>query len=240
MRAVDRTPIGKMLRLAAWALAATLVFAATGPASAVSADCDVLASSPSDPGRIGSGVAIEKIDSQAAIAACAAAFAERPDDPWLAFEFGRAREAAGQFDDAARLYAVAADHGHLVAPLNLGLLYLQGRGVAKNVDEGVRWMSKAAEHGLIAAQLDLGMLYRDGAEGVVKDEREAARYFKLAADEGDPRAKIQLAHLDRDDRGGLPKDDGESARLVKAPADQIEDKTQTALFAFRDSEIVTP
>jgi len=53
----------------------------------------------------------------------------------------------------------AAEHGHAKAELNLGKMYLTGRGVAADIDKARMWLARASEHGLneaaaLAARLD--------------------------------------------------------------------------------------
>ncbi len=73
----------------------------------------------------------------------------------------------------------AADQGHELAQLMLGLCYSRGEGVVKDEVEAVKWYRKAADQGDAAAQYQLGVCYAKG-EGVLKDEIESYAYFCLA------------------------------------------------------------
>jgi len=67
--------------------------------------------------------------------------------------------------------------------INLGSMYIIGRGVNKNYIEAVKWLLKAAKHGEAAAQHNLGLLYENGL-GVKKDYTEAVKWHRKAAEQG--------------------------------------------------------
>jgi TPR repeat protein len=95
---------------------------------------------------------------------------------------------------------------------DLGVLYLQGRGVAKDEAEGARWYRKAADVGNADAMSRLGFLYEPG-RGVAKDDAEAARWYRKAADGGSALAMRNLGAL-YDGGRGVPRDVAEAARWV--------------------------
>ena len=165
-------------------------------AAAAITECDRLAASPMDRNREGPGVAFQKIDATAAIASCAQALAQNPNNPRMISNLGRANQRAGRLDEAARLYKLAADQGHAGAQYNLGVFYDQGLGgLAKDEREAARLYKLAADQGLAAAQFNFGLLYEAGRGGLAKDDKEAARLFKLAADQGHEAAQQKLARL---------------------------------------------
>jgi TPR repeat protein len=86
-----------------------------------------------------------------------------------------------------------AEKGNPKAQNNLGLMYLQGRGVAQNYSEAMKWYRKAAEQGLDVAQNSLGIMYGNG-QGAAQNFAEARRWFRMAADQGnaDARRNLQL------------------------------------------------
>jgi len=79
------------------------------------------------------------------------------------------------YQEAARLFHLAADTGVVVAQYNLALAYRDGEGVAKDYGEAVRWFHKAADQGHPASQNQMGLRYYHG-QGVPKDNKEAARW----------------------------------------------------------------
>ena len=85
----------------------------------------------------------------------------------------------------------AAEQGDAAAQYNLGLRYLDGRGVAKDGMEAARWLRKAAEQGNSNGQSELGYMYESG-KGVANDEVEAARWYQKAAAQGNTNAMRRL------------------------------------------------
>lgn len=73
-----------------------------------------------------------------------------------------------------------ADQGNPVAQNNLGIMYLDGKGVPQNISEAVRYLSLSAAAGSSLGQNNLGGLYRDG-KGVRRDYVRAAQWFSAAA-----------------------------------------------------------
>ena len=92
---------------------------------------------------------------------------------------------------AAAWYRKAADQDHLVAQLNLGLLYDNGQGVRQDHVEAAAWYRKAAEQGNADAQFNLGGLYNDG-QGVRKSYARAAAWYEKAAGQGHAYAQHNL------------------------------------------------
>ena len=76
--------------------------------------------------------------------------------------------------EVAAWYRQAADQDHLVAQLNLGLLYDNGQGVRQDHVEAAAGYCKAAEQGNADAQFNLGGLYNDG-QGVRREAMQGQR-----------------------------------------------------------------
>lgn len=51
------------------------------------------------------------------------------------------------YEEAARLYRMAAEQGHPHAQLEMAALYFLGHGVEKNQEEGMRWLRMSADQG---------------------------------------------------------------------------------------------
>ncbi|HIO02701.1 MAG TPA: sel1 repeat family protein, partial [Alphaproteobacteria bacterium] len=61
-------------------------------------------------------------------------------------------------DKAAKWFRMAAEHGHLDAQQNLGLLYASGKGVARNYVSAYVWWSQARDQGSNMAAGNLRLL----------------------------------------------------------------------------------
>jgi TPR repeat protein len=99
------------------------------------------------------------------------------------------------YEEAFKWFRKAAEQGHSIAQVDLGLMYLRGEGVAKNPDEAVKWFSLSAEQGNDIAQFHLGLCYFEGV-GVSKDDQEAYVWVALAAAQGDEQAHGLLDKLE--------------------------------------------
>ena len=71
-------------------------------------------------------------------------------------------------------------HGYVEADYNLGLLYLDGKGVEQSQVKAAEYFAKAAARGLPDAAMDYGVLVFRG-EGVQKDEKLGAEWMLIAA-----------------------------------------------------------
>jgi tetratricopeptide (TPR) repeat protein len=141
------------------------------------ADCDKLAASPYDSNRPSgvAGVLPEKIDSTNAIPACEAALKAAPNDPRIMFQLGRSYGAADYYKEAFQQYTAAYARGYLIAGVNLGSLYENGRGIAKDEGEALRLFRQVADQGNFIAQYNLGNFYENGRGGLTKGDVEALR-----------------------------------------------------------------
>ncbi|MEO8302049.1 MAG: tetratricopeptide repeat protein, partial [Rhizomicrobium sp.] len=81
--------------------------------------------------------------------------------------------------------------GNAVAQNNLGILYLDGKGVKQDTSEAVRYLSLSAASGSSLGQNNLGGLYREG-KGVARDYGKAAQWFTAAAAQGNSAAMYNL------------------------------------------------
>lgn len=76
----------------------------------------------------------------------------------------------------------AAAQGNAKAQLNLGYLYMGGRGVPEDEAKAIKWYQASAKQGNDIAQYKLGYYYLNGI-GVPKDHAKAFEWFKKAADQ---------------------------------------------------------
>ena len=101
-------------------------------------------------------------------------------------------------------YRLAADQGHAGAQSDLGIMYVDGRGVPQDDGEAVRWYRLAAEQGNLDAQSNLGGMY-DMGRGVPQDYTEAVRWYRLAAEQGHAAAQSNLGLMYGGGKG-VPQD----------------------------------
>jgi len=100
----------------------------------------------------------------------------------------------GDFAEAAKWYRVSADAGEASSQYNLGLMYLDGKGLDKDSTEAAKWLRKAADQDNAGAQNLLGILYETG-DGVETDVQEAAKLYQRSADQYNADAQYSLALL---------------------------------------------
>ncbi|MDR3435864.1 caspase family protein [Telmatospirillum sp.] len=186
-------------------------------------DCDKLAASPTDPDRLGDGVAPAAMDSHRAITACKAVSGSQRADYLL----GRAYEAANQFDAAAGAYKSSADQGYGPAQSALAALYDTGHGVPADPAQAVAWHRKAAAQGLVASELALADHLASG-RGIAKDEAESLRWYRKAAEQGAAPAAAVLGQVFATGRG-VGRDDAEAVRWYRKAAEQGVASAQTRL-----------
>ena len=84
-----------------------------------------------------------------------------------------------------------AKKGNPVAQNNIGIMYLDGRGVPQDTQEAVRYLTMAASSGSARGQNSLGALYRTG-KGVPQDFVLARRWFTASANQGDSAGMYNL------------------------------------------------
>ena len=111
----------------------------------------------------------------------------------IAQEGHRAYE-RGDYDEARRLFRIAADQGDPRAQSWLGFMYEEGLGVEKSDAEAYRWYRKAAGQGDARAKRklqssveklrELGIKYEFG-HGVEQNTLKARYFYELAASQGD-------------------------------------------------------
>lgn len=95
---------------------------------------------------------------------------------------------------AISLYEDAASQGLAVARTNLGMLYLEGRGVEKNIQQASHFFTQAANQGDPVAQYNLAFMYGCGLlpERTISD---AIELYKKAEAQGHPEARAAIIGL---------------------------------------------
>ena len=131
------------------------------------------------------------------------------------------------YEEAARLYRIAAERGNVEAQQALGFMYYVGLGVLQDYAEAARWTSLAAEQGDASAQTLLGILHYFGL-GMPQGYAEAAGWFRLASEQGDASAQALLANMYYFGQG-VPQDYAEAARWYRFAAEQGDVEAQRLL-----------
>jgi uncharacterized protein len=109
--------------------------------------------------------------------------------PWLAapaladFEAGLDAYQKGDYVTAAKEWRPLAEQGSAAAQLNIGLMYLDGKGVPQDFGEAVTWLRRSAEQDNTEAQHDLGALYGAG-KGLKRDYVQAYKWMNICAAKG--------------------------------------------------------
>jgi TPR repeat protein len=70
-----------------------------------------------------------------------------------AYRLGELSMASGSDENAAKMFAIAAQRDHARAQFQLAKMYIVGRGVEADQAQGLEWLRKAAENGCADARL---------------------------------------------------------------------------------------
>lgn len=204
----------------------TVPMAATADQSetAVAAACRKAAAWPTPQNG---GPVFEKIDAPTAIAACAAAISQDPDNDDLYAYHARALVKGNRTEEAFRLLSARFPTTSAVAHAYLGVMYDQGYGVASDLEQAAEHYCYAAERGHASAQFNLGRMFETG-RGVVPDLAGAVRLYRLAAEQGNAAAQVNLGTMYQNGLG-VVKDLIAAARLYRLAAEQGEATGQVNL-----------
>src|SRR6266567_4415080 len=99
------------------------------------------------------------------------------------------------FDKKLKLAKVGDEDAQVaVAQNNLGLMYLNGKGVARDYGKAFALFEQAAKQGDAWGINNLGGLYEMGW-GVKQDRQKALAYYKQASEKGNKRAGDNMKRL---------------------------------------------
>lgn len=158
------------------------------------------------------------------------------------FKDGMTALQRGEHERAFVLLEPEAQRGNLEAQYEVGLMYLEGRGVAKDEARALKWFREASKawgvrhqhkKGYAPAQYQAATMYRDGV-GTAADSKAAYKLLRRAASQGHAEARLALAGKYLDGRGvsanpvnayawarlAQPALEGEAASQAVATADQ--------------------
>jgi TPR repeat protein/uncharacterized caspase-like protein len=170
-------------------------------------DCDRLAASDTDPARPPEvpGVALDKIDFDAATAACEKSIQRNSRIVRFLFNLGRAKFAAAnavRLDDPSRkpliaaaraAYNDAANRGYVAALYSLATLSDYTDTDDEEQARANELLLKAANQEFPLAMYELGRRYSRGAFGLQRDLAEAYRWMSKAAESGSVPAMVETA-----------------------------------------------
>ena len=91
--------------------------------------------------------------------------------------------AAGDYQRAANIWLIEAYEGSADAQFNLGVMYIEGRGMEQSRDEAIFWFTKAARSGHFEAQYNLGHLFLEEKEDPDK-VRQGIDWWRQSAESG--------------------------------------------------------
>ena len=137
---------------------------------------------------------------------------------------------------AASWFEKAAAQGHAGAEYNLGVLYLEGKGVAKNAVEAAKRIGKAAQAGHVDAMLDYGVLVIRG-EGVQQNDKIGAQWLIVSARRGNIIAQNRVARLFAFGKG-VPADPVEALKwnILASRAGRGDAELDTVLAKLSDAQ----
>jgi hypothetical protein len=97
--------------------------------------------------------------------------------------------------EGVRRYRQAAEQGHTLAAVMLGMAYESGAGVDKDPVQALAWYRRAADAGDAWGQYHVGAYHERGWGGLTADITEARRWYELAAAHEHEGARVSLAQL---------------------------------------------
>lgn len=132
-------------------------------------------------------------------------------DGWRAYR-------SGEFQTAYKIWLPLARSGSDLAQNNLGMMYLNGRGVAQDYNQAAHWFSLAVANGNVEAQTSLGAMYIQGL-GVEQDYSAAFELFYAAAREGYAPAQFNMGRM-YSEGIGVSRDYNKAMKWFGLAADQ--------------------
>ena len=96
---------------------------------------------------------------------------------------------AQDYAQAVHWYRKAAEQNHVLAQLNLGVMYAEGKGVPSDKAQSMLWIDRAAHLGNAAAQYLLGIIHHRASldrfpMNASESRIEAYKWLQLSDDQG--------------------------------------------------------
>lgn len=102
-------------------------------------------------------------------------------------------EAKGNYKRASQYLMKSAIAGSLMAANQLGIYYLQGRGIQSSATLAAKWFDSAARQGDPYGQANLASLWQEGFDGNCKDLELAHKLYLAAAQQGHAESQYNVA-----------------------------------------------
>ncbi|WP_162930109.1 SEL1-like repeat protein [Pseudophaeobacter sp. EL27] len=164
---------------------------------------------------------LDQIDKEAARRACQLAHEASPDNLLVTASLGRIEETTGNWEEAERLYSIAADEAFPAGYVLLGELYGRlGRRTGKDTklySKAFKAFQAGNNHGLPEARLGLAWAIQYGYHGGEPDPGLAFRMIKEMVDTGLERARATLG-LHYWEGTGVSQDRNTALELFEAAA----------------------
>ncbi len=161
------------------------------------------------------------------------------------FDDGDAAYQRGDYAEALAILRPLALQGDAKAQNDLGLMYLNGRGVTESRAEATLWLRLSADQGNADAQARLGHVYFYGWGSVRPDYTESSKWYLAAAEQGYAEGQeIMGSHFESG--LGVPQDDVEALKwsilaLSAFPASAAESvKHGATVQRDREAEKMSP
>ncbi len=155
---------------------------------------------------------------------------KRAEKNYHYYEEGLAAENREDWNEAFRLYTLAAEGGVEDAYFKLGYCYDCEKGTDKNITKAIYWYEKALDNGDQVAAYNLGIKYYYG-DGVEKSYEKAFRYFKRSVDFDCNYGYYMLAFCYLDGKG-VDRDKRMGIKLLEKSAERGDPRGINALGCY--------
>eukprot|EP00727_Mastigamoeba_balamuthi_P009572 m51a1_g5237 hypothetical protein (720) ;mRNA; r:335964-338182 len=135
---------------------------------------------------------------------------------------------AKDYDEGARLVALAAESAHPLGRYSLAQCREKGVGCGVEGDEAMRLYAQSAAAGCACALVGVGLMHRRGGGSAEPNSKEAARWLALAADAGSPSGLYHFSVCLREG-SGVDANPEQALRLLRRAADLDDRDAQYAL-----------
>lgn len=125
-------------------------------------ECDLLSAHPDDPERLSEGVDDDALVPKLALLSCERELEERPEDPRIMFQLGRAYLSLGKKEEAIDLFSQASDLGYAAAKAHMGDVFQFGVSDRKvDIEKAKKFYQEAADGDFLVAKEQIEQLTFD-------------------------------------------------------------------------------
>jgi TPR repeat protein len=117
------------------------------------------------------------------------------NNPFAVFYRADNERKIGNYDEAFRLFKMAADLGLREASHNVGYMYFNGVGVEKNYMNAAKYLNVSGNKGILESQMLMGYLYTTEDKGPTISLKEAYNWYYKAAAQGNLEAKYYVGNM---------------------------------------------